>query len=354
MSIHSSVPSAHKVKTDFKGITLDSLTFGYLLIIAVVAIVWPTEEQLLNLKFNLILSALAVAIGLIMTVVLNGMRVSTLGHYLFEPMHEKMKRPPIEWYKTFWGWQLAFTFIVTCIVGFKLTHFSFYEIFDESGFLGAKRIFTALLSPEPSVFPIGVLAIIETIYIAFMSTVIAIPMAFLLAFFAAKNIMGGSRGGFIVYTLIRTFLNVTRSVEPLIWAIIFSVWVGIGPFAGMLALMFHTISSLTKQYSEQIESVGDGPIEGIKATGANAVQVVWFAIVPQVILPYIAFTIYRWDINVRMATVIGLVGGGGIGTLLIQYQGQAMWREVGTLAVLIVVVVWSMDTISAYLREALK
>src|SRR5690606_7818811 len=121
--------------------------------------------------------------------------------------------------------------------------------------------------------------------------------------------------------------------------IIFSVWVGIGPFAGMLALMFHSVASLTKQYSELIESASEGPIEGIRATGANSTQVVWFAIVPQVILPYIAFTIYRWDINVRMATVIGLVGGGGIGTLLIQYQGQALWNEVGTLALLIVIVV---------------
>src|SRR5690606_582695 len=101
----------------------------------------------------------------------------------------------------------------------------------------------------------------------------------------------------------RTFLNITRSIEPLIWAIIFSVWVGIGPFAGMLALMFHSVASLTKQYSEMIESVDEGPIEGIAATGASFTQVVWFAIVPQIILPYISFTIYRWDINVRMATI---------------------------------------------------
>jgi phosphonate transport system permease protein len=81
---------------------------------------------------------------------------------------------------------------------------------------------------------------------------------------------------------------------------------------------------------------------------------VWFAIVPQVVLPYISFTVYRWDINVRMATIIGLVGGGGIGTMLVQYQGQAMWPEVGTIIVVIAVVVWIMDQASAYIREALK
>jgi phosphonate transport system permease protein len=188
---------------------------------------------------------------------------------------------------------------------------------------------------------------------AFMATALAIPFAFLLSFFAAKNMMR-SPAAFFVYTLLRTLLNLSRSIEALIWAIIFSVWVGIGPFAGMLALMVHSVASLTKQYSEIVESVSDGPIEGILATGANKIQMVWFAVVPQIILPYISFTVYRWDINIRMATIIGFVGGGGIGTLLIQYQGQAMWHEVGTIVLVIAFVVWFMDTASAYLREALK
>jgi phosphonate transport system permease protein len=160
--------------------------------------------------------------------------------------------------------------------------------------------------------------------------------------------------GLIIYTTLRVVMNIARSIEPLIWAIIFSVWVGIGPFAGMLALMIHTIASLTKQYSEQIECVEEGPIEGVQSTGANGLQVIWFAIVPQIVLPFISFTIFRWDINVRMATIIGLVGGGGIGTMLMNYQGQALWHEVGTLAILIIIVVWAMDAASAYLREALK
>jgi phosphonate transport system permease protein len=188
---------------------------------------------------------------------------------------------------------------------------------------------------------------------AFISTALAIPIAFVLSFLSAKNIMK-SPVGFTIYTLLRTFFNVIRSIEALIWAIIFSVWVGIGPFAGMLALMIHSIASLAKQYSEIIETVNDGPIEGILSTGATRLQMIWFAIVPQVILPFISFTIYRWDINIRMATIIGLVGGGGIGTLFMQYQGQAMWNEVGTIVLVITFVVWFMDTASAYIREALK
>jgi phosphonate transport system permease protein len=83
------------------------------------------------------------------------------------------------------------------------------------------------------------------------------------------------------------------------------------------------------------------------------VQVVWHAVVPQIILPFLSFTIYRWDINVRMATIIGLVGGGGIGTMLMQYQGLARWREVGLIVIMIAFVVWIMDYISAKIREAI-
>ena len=164
------------------------------------------------------------------------------------------------------------------------------------------------------------------------------------------NFSGTSR---FTYYALRFVFNFTRSVEPLIWAIIFSVWVGIGPFAGMIALMLHSIASLAKLYSEQIESIDRGPMEAIEATGANRVQVVWYAVVPQVVLPFLSYTIYRWDINIRMATIIGLVGGGGVGTLLMQYQGLAKWHEVGTIIITIAVVVWLMDYISAKVREAI-
>ena len=183
---------------------------------------------------------------------------------------------------------------------------------------------------------------------------VALPFAFLAGFFAARNLMEGSWFLMAVYSVVRFFLNLTRSIEPLVWAIIFSVWVGIGPFAGMLALMIHSISSLAKLYSEQIENISNGPIEAITATGAHPIQVIWFGVVPQIVLPYLSFTIYRWDINVRMATVIGLVGGGGIGTMLMQYQGLAKWNEVGLLVIVIASVVWIMDYASSKIRAAIK
>ncbi|MFA6238635.1 MAG: phosphonate ABC transporter, permease protein PhnE [Bacteriovorax sp.] len=243
---------------------------------------------------------------------------------------------------------------LTFLTGFYVSQISIKEFFSANGLEGAKRIFTALFHPNWSIFQEGLFAAIETIYMAFIATAIAIPIAFILGFFAARNLMSGNAFAFFCYSALRAVLNISRSIEPLVWAIIFSVWVGIGPFSGMLALCLHSIASLTKQYSEQIESIDDGPIEAITATGAHPIQIVWFGVVPQIVLPYLSYTIYRWDINVRMATVIGLVGGGGIGNLLMQYQGQARWNEVGLLVILIAAIVWTMDWASSVIRESLK
>lgn len=247
-----------------------------------------------------------------------------------------------------------FTIALTFVAGLFISQVSLREFFSESGLLGAKRIFTALFNPNFGIIEPAIFAAIETIYMAFIATVIALPFAFLFGFFAARNLMSASPILFGLYNLTRFFLNITRSIEPLVWAIIFSVWVGIGPFAGMLALCLHSVSSLAKLYSEQIENISEGPIEAMTATGAHPIQVVWYGVVPQIVLPYLSFTIYRWDINVRMATVIGLVGGGGIGTMLMQYQGLAKWNEVGLLAITIAVIVWVMDYSSSKIRESIK
>jgi phosphonate transport system permease protein len=249
---------------------------------------------------------------------------------------------------------LVWNVVITFMAGLIISKVSFSEFFSAGGLKGAQNIFQQLLSPNFEIFEPSLFAAIETIYMAFMATVFAIPFAFVVSFFAAKNLMNANFFLKLIYALARFILNVTRSIEPLVWAIIFSVWVGIGPFAGMLALFLHSVASLAKLYSEQIENVADGPIEAMKATGAAPVLVVWYGVVPQIIIPFLSFTIYRWDINVRMATIIGMVGGGGIGTMLIQYQGQAMWKEVGLIVMVIAAIVWILDYASAKIREAIK
>ncbi len=248
------------------------------------------------------------------------------------------------------GW---FLFNITFIAGWIVTRISIVDLFSSEGIQGAERIFSSLFQPELGIFDDALFAMIETIYIALLATLISIPITLILSFFTARNLMKESKLSFAVYYVLRMVLNFIRSIEPLIWAIIFSVWVGIGPFAGMIALLVHTIASNAKLYSEAIENIETGPVEAISATGANKVQVVWYAVVPQIVLPFLSFTIYRWDINVRMATIIGLVGGGGIGTMLMQYQGLARWHEVGLLVLMIAFVVWVMDYISARIREAI-
>ena len=255
-----------------------------------------------------------------------------------------------KWTVEIFGW---FLFNITFIAGWIVTKISIVGLFSSEGIQGAERIFGAMFQPNMGIFDDALFAMIETIYIALLATLISIPLTLVLSFFTARNLMKTNKVSFAVYYVLRIVLNFIRSIEPLIWAIIFSVWVGIGPFAGMIALLVHTIASNAKLYSEAIENIEEGPIEAISATGANKIQVVWYAVVPQIVLPFLSFTIYRWDINVRMATVIGLVGGGGIGTLLMQYQGLARWHEVGLIVLMIAFVVWVMDYISAKIREAI-
>jgi len=193
--------------------------------------------------------------------------------------------------------------------------------------------------------------ILETIFLALMATTIAVIFAIPVSFLAARNLMIGNPVTMVIYYAVRTVLNIQRSIEPLIMAIIFVVWVGLGPFAGVLALAVHSIAALGKLYSEAVESIDPGPIEAIVSTGANRLQTIVYAVIPQIIPPYIAFTIYRWDINVRMSTVIGFVGGGGIGYLLQQWIRLLKYEEAGAAVWAIALVVAIMDYASAKVRE---
>jgi phosphonate transport system permease protein len=113
----------------------------------------------------------------------------------------------------------------------------------------------------------------------------------------------------------------------------------------------HTIASLAKLYSEAIESIEPGPLEALNATGATRLQTIVYAVIPQILPPAISFTVYRWDINVRMSTIIGFVGGGGIGFIMLQWQRLYQWELVGIAVWLIAITVATLDFISAEIRE---
>jgi len=194
---------------------------------------------------------------------------------------------------------------------------------------------------------------VETVFLALMGTTMGVVFAVPLSFLGARNLTGHLPAGGVVYGLTRAVFNVTRSIEALVLAIIFTVWVGLGPFAGVLALGVHSMGTLGKLYSEAIESIDTGPIEAIMATGATTLQVVRYAVVPQIVPQFIAFTIYRWDTNVRFSTVIGFVGGGGIGFLLLQYINLLEWPQAATALWMIAIVVVALDYASAVVRERL-
>jgi len=193
--------------------------------------------------------------------------------------------------------------------------------------------------------------ILETLALALMATTIGAILALPLCFLAARNLMGTNRVTMMIYTLVRSFLNIFRSIEALILAIIFVVIVGLGPFPGMLALTVHTTAALGKLYSEVVEGIDPGPIEAIRATGANWIQIVRYGVIPQIVPPFTALTIYRWDINVRSSTIIGFVGGGGIGFYLWQWIVLGDYRAVSACFISIAIVVILMDSFSARLRE---
>lgn len=334
----------------------DAVIFAYIVIFAIVAVVRPESDELVKqMSFNVMLFGGLSFAGAVISYLASARGVKTLGELIYAPEHRRRPDDPtVPLYRKFWGIQLILSLIATVSLGWVLTDVNLLRLLEAESISHAFRLFAEVANPDWSILPKAVMKIIESIFIAFMATAVSTPIAFVLSFLSARNIMGRTAGGIAVYSILRILFNVSRSIEPILWAIIFSIWVSFGPFAGMLALMIHSIASLAKQYSEIVEGIDDGPVEGIEATGANRLQTVWFAVVPQIVLPYISYTIYRWDTNLRMATILGFVGGGGIGTMLMEYQGQSRWPQVGTIIVVMAFVVWVMDAFSSHVRSAIK
>lgn len=186
---------------------------------------------------------------------------------------------------------------------------------------------------------------------AFMATTLGGLLAIPFSFLAAKNLTGKHALSSWIFYITRSMFNILRSIEALLYVAIFVFWVGIGPFAGMLALSVTTFALMGKLFSEAIENIDPGPIEAVTATGANKLQSIMYAIVPQIVPPFLSYLIYQWDINIRMATIIGFAGGGGIGLMLSTFFGSLQYHKAGTVIVAIVIIVAVMDFTSAKIRE---
>jgi phosphonate ABC transporter permease subunit PhnE len=194
---------------------------------------------------------------------------------------------------------------------------------------------------------------VETIFLGIVASVLAVAIALPLSFLGARNLMTFNPVATAVYTVVRLLFTIIRSIDVLIVVILAAVIFGIGSAAGVIALAFHNIGVLGKLYSEAIEGIDAGPIEAITATGADRFQVVWTAVLPQIVNPFISFTIYRLDTNVRLAPILGLVGGGGIGSMLFQHINLLNYRAASFIIILIIATVAAMDFFSAQLRKRL-
>jgi phosphonate transport system permease protein len=193
--------------------------------------------------------------------------------------------------------------------------------------------------------------IVVTVFMALLATTVGTIIAVPISFLAARNVMGRKWAGSTIYTLVRAIMNLTRSFDSLVLAMVFGLWVGFGAFAGVLALTVATVAFLGKLFSEAVENIDAGPIEAVSSTGANAVEVVRYAIIPQIIPDFISYIIYQWDINVRISTILGFVGGGGIGFYLSQRINVLEYQKAGTAIWAIIMVVWAMDFLSAEIRK---
>ncbi len=215
------------------------------------------------------------------------------------------------------------------------------------------RLISALAQPDLSVLPEIADGMWESIAMGLIGTLLAVVASLLTCFLAARNLTFGTPQGKAVYLVVRTVYNVVRAFPPIVLAMLFVVLWGVGPLAGVMALAVHSVGMLGKLFAEAIEGADPGPIEAVRSTGASPIQVVAYGILPQVLPHFVAYSVYRWDINIRMSIVLGVVGAGGIGNLLQQYFGYLKYEQISTTFLAILVVVTALDLASGWIRERL-
>jgi len=205
------------------------------------------------------------------------------------------------------------------------------------------------VNPNWGVFDLASRAMLETVFMAVIGTVIGGLLAFPMAFFAANNLLGSRWLAFPG----KTFLVGIRTFPEILFAIIFVAAMGPGPIAGILAMGINSIGFLGKIFSDVVEGIDSGPSEAIRAAGGNGLHVFFFSVVPQVLPEFASYLLYRFEINLRAASVLGLVGAGGIGAPLIQRLQFRRWDEISMIMMVIIVVIIVVDALSSSVRRRL-
>lgn len=203
-------------------------------------------------------------------------------------------------------------------------------------------------------------AMLQTVEMAIvalaLSVIIAVPLSYITSRNILKILVPGNklyheairRAFYMFGTLIA---NIFRSVNELVWALIFVSAVGLGPMAGILALGIHTTGVLSKLLSEGNEAIDPGPVEALTNSGAGFIKVLIYAVIPQTMPHFISMTLYRFESDVRSASILGFVGAGGIGFYLFDNLRSFQNSEVCTILIFIIVTVWLLDNLSAAIRK---
>lgn len=189
---------------------------------------------------------------------------------------------------------------------------------------------------------------IVTLQIAVWGTALAIVCSVPLGLLAAGNLTP-----WWVHQPARRLLDAFRSINEMVFALLFVVAVGLGPFAGVLALWVHTTGTLAKLFSEAVEAIDPQPVEGIRATGAHPLEEIVYGVLPQVMPLWISFTLYRFEANVRSASVVGMVGAGGIGMVLWEVIRGFQYAQTAAVLLMLIATVSLIDVLSGQLRKRL-
>ena len=211
----------------------------------------------------------------------------------------------------------------------------------------ALDLLVRMVPPDWDILEEVVAIMLETINIATLGTAITVVIAFPIAFLAARNTTFNTT----TWAIARFILVASRSINTVVWGLLFVAIFGPGPVAGSWAIAFRSIGFLGKLVAEAIEEINEGTVEAIEATGASRLQVLWIGILPQVLPVIYGTTVYRWDINIRESTVLGFVGAGGIGILLYSTMNLFRWEQVSVLLVSIFAVVVVSEFVSAAVRQ---
>ena len=249
--------------------------------------------------------------------------------------------------ETFMPFVVAALMAAVAIFAVYRLEFSFAQL--GAGILQLGTFLGLMVPPSPGTQLFALLkALAETIAIAFLGTLLAAILAFPLGFLSARNTMANA----VIRLIMRRFSDTVRGVDTLIWALIWINVVGLGPFAGVLAIMTSDIGAFSKLYSEAIEAIDSKPGEGITSSGGSKLHAIRFGIVPQVLPVLISQVLYYFESNTRSATIIGIVGAGGIGLYLAELIRTYEWDNVAFIILMILVTVAIIDFISSRLRLA--